>query len=145
MLSSIFLCAYIIFLNLLILRGILERVAKKHLILGVPYKQDIRVRRTTCYTCGKIQPPWGHLNRFDIKKLRRLFPKSTINKISFLGENYERTNFISAFLMDLAGNPDGTYNHEEQCIHCGAKLKKCPKRNVLQKILIRTAFYLRIL
>ena len=40
----------------------LRRVAKKHLLIGVPYRQDLRVARTTCYLCGKKNPPWGHVN-----------------------------------------------------------------------------------
>jgi ubiquinone/menaquinone biosynthesis C-methylase UbiE len=35
------------------------RVAKQYLIIGVPYKQDIRVGRTTCLSCGLINPPLG--------------------------------------------------------------------------------------
>jgi len=31
----------------------LSRVTKDFLLIGVPYKQDTRVGRTTCYSCGK--------------------------------------------------------------------------------------------
>ena len=30
----------------------IKRVADQYVIIGVPYKQDIRVGRTTCYSCG---------------------------------------------------------------------------------------------
>lgn len=43
----------------------MARVSKSHVLVGVPYKQDIRVGRTTCGACGKISPPWGPVNRFD--------------------------------------------------------------------------------
>jgi 2-polyprenyl-3-methyl-5-hydroxy-6-metoxy-1,4-benzoquinol methylase len=44
----------------------LGRVVKGYLLIGVPYRQDLRVAQTTCYSCGKTNPPWGHVNRFDV-------------------------------------------------------------------------------
>jgi len=121
----------------------LERVAKKYILIGVPFKQDIRLARTKCYTCGKRNPPWGHVNSFDEHLLKQLFSLCETQKMSFVGENKEYTNIFSVFLMDLAGNPYGTYHQEEPCIHCGAKLKKPPLRNILQKIFTRLAFYIK--
>jgi len=121
----------------------LSRVSKAELLIGVPYKQDVRVGRTTCYSCGKKNPPWGHVNSFDKQKLKDLFPLFNINEVSFIGgETEASTNFMSTFLMDLAGNPYGTYSQEEACIHCGEKLKLPPERSLLQKIYTRMAFYI---
>jgi len=121
----------------------LSRVTKNFLIIGVPYKQDIRVGRTTCYSCGKKNPPWGHVNRFDKNRLSELFPSLTINKVSFVSETTESTNFLSTYLMDLAGNPYGTYIQDEACIHCGKELKKPPARNLLQKVFTKAAFIIK--
>jgi SAM-dependent methyltransferase len=121
----------------------LERLAGKYLIIGVPYKQDIRVGRTRCATCGRRNPPWGHVNVFDEKRLRDLFGGCDMLKTSFVGWNHEFTNALSSFLMDLAGNPYGTYRQEEPCIHCGAKLREPPARNFLQKVSSRLSFYAR--
>lgn len=119
----------------------LERVAKKYLIIGVPFKQDLRTGRTRCCICGKMNPPWGHVNSFDENKLRGLFSLCETKKISFVGKNIECTNALSVFFMDLAGNPYGTYHQEESCIHCGVKLKKPPPRNILKKLSTRIAVY----
>lgn len=121
----------------------LSRVSKKYLLIGVPYKQDIRVSRTTCYSCGKKNPPWGHVNSFDEKRLNELFPLFKIKQMSFVGQTNARTNFLSMFFMDLAGNPYGTYTQEEACINCGMKLKPPPKRNLLKKTMTRVAFTLQ--
>jgi hypothetical protein len=121
----------------------LTRISKDFLLIGVPYKQDIRVGRTTCCSCGGKNPPWGHMNSFDEDILTTLFPLCTVNEVSFVGETDSQTNFMSAFFMDLAGNPYGTYGQEEVCIHCGEKLQKPPKRNWLKKIITRAAFYMR--
>ncbi len=121
----------------------LERVAKEYILIGVPFKQEIRVGRTKCCTCGKRNPPWGHVNSFDENKLKQLFSLYEAKKISFIGENKDYTNALSVFLMDFAGNPYGTYYQGEFCIHCGSELKEPPQRNILQKILTRMAFYMK--
>ena len=120
----------------------LERISKEYLLIGVPYKQDIRVDRTKCYSCGGKNPPWGHVNSFNIKKLQSLFPHSEIIEVSFVGKTNSRTNFISAFIMDLADNPRGTYGQIEACIHCGEKLKLPPKRSFSQEICTISAYSL---
>jgi SAM-dependent methyltransferase len=119
----------------------LSRVTRKYLLIGVPYKQDIRVGRTTCRSCGKKNPPWGHVNTFDKDRLQRLFPIFNIVRASFIGENFETTNFLSSLLLDLAGNPYGTYDQEEPCIYCGKKLAEPPERNFFQKICTKAAKY----
>jgi SAM-dependent methyltransferase len=98
------------------------RVAKHHVVIGVPFKQDIRVGRTTCHSCRKIVPPWGHVNSFNETSLSQLFAGLDVTAKSFVGSSNAATNPISTFLMDLAGNPWGTYDQDEPCIHCGSRL-----------------------
>lgn len=117
----------------------IQRVAQEHIIIGVPYRQDLRVGRTTCYTCGKKNPPWGHVNVFDEKIILSLFSGISCETIRFHGENTEYTNALSALLMDLAGNPYGDYSQLEPCIHCGNSLKPPPERNLPQKVCTRLA------
>jgi SAM-dependent methyltransferase len=119
----------------------LSRVCSQCLVVGVPYKQDIRIGRTTCSSCGKVSPPWGHVNSFDESKLEKLFPELSVNKISLVGRNDEWTNSVSTFLMDLARNPYGTYGQEEPCLHCNEKLVRPPGRSLIQKIFTRAAVY----
>lgn len=128
--------------NLLQACSEIQRVAQKYIIIGVPFKQDIRIGRTMCYTCGKRNPPWGHVNRFDELSLRKLFPLCDAQTTSFVGVNHSRTTALSTFLMDLAGNPYGVYDQEEPCIHCGARLKAPPPRNLTQKICTRLAIWM---
>jgi methyltransferase family protein len=102
----------------------LVRVARKYILLGVPYRQDTRVGRTTCIHCGKIGPPFGHLNSFDERKIRSLFAGAEVSAIEYVSENRERTNAVSSWLQDFGGNPYGNYEQEEPCIHCGGKLNR---------------------
>ena len=117
----------------------ISRVSRKHILIGVPYDQDIRLGRSTCYTCGKKNPPWGHINSFKTDSLTSLFPRLFVEQVSFVGKRGGKTNILSTLLMDLAGNPYGSYTQDECCIYCDSKLKVPPKRNLLQKIATRSA------
>ena len=110
----------------------IARVARHAIVVGVPFKQDIRIGRVTCRSCGKVGPPWGHVNSFDEGRLLRLFPGMKVVLKSFVGSEAGKTNPISTLLMDLAGNPWGTYDQEEPCIYCGSKLMP-PNRKTWQK------------
>ena len=99
------------------------RVARYEIIVGVPFRQDLRIGRCTCRTCGKANPPWGHVNSFDLSKLLKLFAGLQLISTSLVGTSKESTNALSVLLMDLAGNPWGTYDQEEPCIYCRAQMR----------------------
>ena len=98
------------------------RVARHEIVIGVPFRQDIRVGRMTCGACGSVTPPWGHVNSFQEKDLLKLFRECRVISKSFVGTSTEATNALSTILMDLAGNPWGTYDDELKCLHCGFRL-----------------------
>lgn len=112
----------------------LARVARHELIIGVPYRQDTRVGRTVCQSCKRHNPPNGHVNEFDLPRLKSLFPGLRVAEQSFVGLNGEVTNALSAWLMDLGGNPWGSYDQEEPCIHCGADLTPPPSAALWQRV-----------
>ena len=119
----------------------LSRVSNRYLLIGVPFMQDLRLDRTTCPRCGIKNPPWGHVNSFDTDRLLRLFPLYYLAQKSFVGVTSAATNFLSCLLMDLAGNPYGTYMQEESCVHCGAMFSSPPKRTLIEKIFTKAAVY----
>lgn len=110
------------------------RVARHEAVIGVPYRQDTRVGRTTCQTCKRVNPPWGHVNTFDENKLRSLFRPLRPLSTSFVGLNCERTNSLSTVLMDWAGNPWGSYDQEERCIYCGFQLERPSGRRLARRL-----------
>lgn len=122
----------------------LARVARLEVLIGVPYRQDVRAGRTTCASCGKRNPPWGHLNSFDEERLNSLFLALRPVRTSFVGLALSSTNAVSAFLMDLAGDPSGTYHQQEVCVYCGRRLV-APRPGTLQKLLSRAALTLQSL
>lgn len=120
----------------------LARVARGSVIIGVPYKQDIRFGRTTCQHCGRVNPPWGHVNSFDEQRLHALFAPLATARVTFVGERSESTNGLAAALMDFAGNPYGTYSQDEPCIHCGRYIGRPLPRSFAQKVATKAAFAL---
>ena len=118
------------------------RVARHEIVIGVPYKQDTRLGRTTCRSCGYVNPPWGHINTFDERKLEQLFDGTNLVAKSLVGTSSRRTTAVSAFLMNLAGNPWGTYDVEEGCIRCGATLVRPEHRSFGSRMCSTAAYYL---
>lgn len=98
----------------------LARVARYELVIGVPYKQDLRAARNSCSSCGGVSPAWGHVHTFDEQRLAALFSGLTVVDARYVGKVTYRCNSLSAWLMDRAGNPFGTYGQEEGCSRCGA-------------------------
>lgn len=111
----------------------IARVTRRHAFIGVPYRQDTRLGRTVCAACKGKNPPWGHVNVFDEKRLHGLFPGMRPERTALVGGTRERTSALAALLMDLAGNPYGTYEQEEACVHCGAKLSRPEGRNLARR------------
>jgi hypothetical protein len=116
------------------------RVARRAVVIGVPYKQDLRFGRTTCRGCGTVNPPWGHLNAFDERRIQAAFGDLDLVRFSYVGSTRDRTSALAVGLMQFAGNPFGTYDQEEPCIRCGRMLEPPNGRTLLQKIATRAAY-----
>jgi hypothetical protein len=120
----------------------ISRIAAEAIVIGVPYRQDLRLGRTKCAVCGGANPPWGHVNSFAKSDLTALFPGWHVAECSFVGRTRQRTNELSALLMDFAGNPYGTYHQEEHCLYCESAIGEPAARKLLQKIATRAAWTL---
>lgn len=121
----------------------LTRVCARYLLIGVPFRQDIRVGRTTCSQCRTHNPPWGHRSEFDERRLGALFRNLRQVERSYVGQNRDRTNALSRFLLDAAGNPYGTYGQQETCLGCGGNLHQAPPRNLARKALSKAGYLAR--
>lgn len=103
----------------------IARVAKRYAVIGVPYRQDLRAGRLKCNHCGGINATTGHLGVFDREKLESLFGKSMrIKEVRYVGFGERVTNPVSVALFRACGYPYGTYDQEENCIHCGEKMER---------------------
>jgi SAM-dependent methyltransferase len=114
--------------------GEIKRVAKHCIVIGVPYKQDIRIGRANCVKCGKISPPWGHVNVFDEHRLEKLFQPFRVTQQALTGLDPEKTNAVATWFSDLGRNPYGMYGAEQRCLHCGSSLDTLPPRAFIHKV-----------
>jgi ubiquinone/menaquinone biosynthesis C-methylase UbiE len=112
----------------------LARVTGKHLVIGVPFEQDLRIGRTTCSSCGAGNPPFGHVNTFTEASLKALFSDLEPVKVHRVGSTKSRTNGLAALLYDWAGNPFGTYEQDEPCVHCGAEIVGPQPRSLAKRL-----------
>lgn len=119
----------------------LVRVAAHHVVIGVPFRQDLRVACSTCGSCGTINPPWGHVNSFDLQRLAGLMEGMLPIEVDYVGRTRAVTNALSAGLLRFAGNPYGTYDQHEPCIHCGQRLLPPKPRNLAQRLATRLAHW----
>jgi SAM-dependent methyltransferase len=117
----------------------ISRVARRDVLIGVPFRQDTRVGKLTCRNCGRVSPPYGHVNTFDENRLRSLFPTLSLVEFSYIGANADRTNWLSSRLMTAAGNPWGPYDQDEPCVHCGRQFVRPAPRTMPQRILSSAA------
>jgi len=117
----------------------ITRVSRGAIVIGVPYRQDLRCGRTTCSSCGRTNPPWGHVNSFDESRLQSLFHDAKLETITYVGTTIEQTNPISAALLEFAGNPFGTWEQQEACVYCGSRIGAPRSRNQLQRLATRIA------
>ena len=121
----------------------LSRVAGRFVLIAVPYRQDVRVGRMTCAACGGRNHPYGHRSSFDEEKLQALFRPLVPVRSALIGPAHRNvTNALSAWLMDFAGNPYGTYEQQQPCMVCGQRLSRPKGRSLMQKVATRLACHL---
>jgi hypothetical protein len=69
-----------------------------------------------------------------------LFSGLPVVSESFVGTAGAVTNPISTYLLDLCGNPFGTFNQQEPCIYCGSKFEiPPPDRSFVRKLVRKLA------
>ncbi|HOO69392.1 MAG TPA: methyltransferase domain-containing protein [Bacteroidales bacterium] len=112
----------------------LMRVSRRYLLIGVPYKQDLRVHAMKCIHCGTINPTTGHVNTFDEDLLKTLFNGMPFGTVEYPGTGVYKTNRLSYAIYKRYGFPYGSYQQEEPCIYCGLPLKK-PHLNVVARLI----------
>src|SRR4029434_3049402 len=66
------------------------RVARCAVVIGVPYRQDLRCGESKCGNCGKVNPPWGHISTFDERQIKALFYGLTGTRVCDVGLNRAR-------------------------------------------------------
>jgi SAM-dependent methyltransferase len=111
-----------------------ERIARKYILVTVPYREYLRERFVLCPACGCTYHRYRHVRSFDLKDLAGLFPQFTVVKTEFLGGKTVRPYRFEVFLRQ---NIAGHYNPYALaiCPQCGQKGTGDLKRGILSYLL----------
>lgn len=115
----------------------ISRVAKKYILITVPFEETLSAQWNKCSKCGHIFHPWGHVRRFTLEILKRIFKYASLIEKRYLGP---KETWVPSFFYVIAeklGNVWGT-NHENPtlCPKCGSEPLQSGG-NIFGKIFIR--------
>jgi len=115
----------------------ISRVAKKYILITVPFEETLSAEWVKCSKCSHIFHAWGHVRRFNLEILKKLFDGAALIKKRFLGPKETRVPSFCYVIAKKLGNVWGG-NHENPplCPKCGSKPVKC-EGNIFGKIFIR--------
>lgn len=103
----------------------LQRVAARHLVIGVPYRENLATKRVRCAACGRASHVDGHLRTFDDASLRTLFDGAVLVRRVLAGVVQHRQSRVGVCLRRLSGNYAG---EEFRCPYCGGREPSRPGR-----------------
>ena len=108
----------------------IQRVAKKYILITVPYKEDLKRKLTRCPICGFIFHIHLHLRNFDLSKLKKLFPNYAIMHYR-LSETQEKS--FPAWLLKIRREYGRRWEWNENalCPRCGFKNNQRPNRSLI--------------
>jgi SAM-dependent methyltransferase len=109
-----------------------QRLAKCYLLISVPYNEKLPLRHLKCPECGCIFHIWGHKQKFDMKKIKNLFPDFNLISWSHCGNFPFAYHPALLFLRQRLGNHwyDTTHAHPV-CPNCGNTIFSKEKSNKL--------------
>lgn len=99
----------------------LRRVARSHLLISVPYREDLGMRIVRCPRCGHRQHVWGHVRRFTINSLLRDLEGFEAVDIRIFGDLQDPPwpRPLLALIHRLFGGHYMTTGQHPQCERCG--------------------------
>jgi SAM-dependent methyltransferase len=98
----------------------IQRLARKQIIIGVPYLENLQTLSTVCNVCKKTSHAYGHLHSFAKNDMVDLLPDFEMEKWSLVGTIQRRVSCTGIFLEH---NLAGSFYHANQfiCPFCGSK------------------------
>jgi len=114
-------------------RGLHElgRIARKYILISVPYKENLRLHRTRCSECGTMFHIWGHLRRFTNGSLKGLFEDFEVESTGFVGRRSPYYLPIVLGVNQRYGNRWADWEKTSICPQCGnAEFRRTPRNAV---------------
>lgn len=112
----------------------LERVARKHILISVPYKENLRLNHTKCPQCSTVFHIWGHVRRFSNRRLVKLFPKAAVTATNYVGGRDPYHLGIVLYLNQRWGNRWAEFDKTSMCPHCRNTVFTRAPRNAITTV-----------
>ena len=109
----------------------LARIARKYVLISVPYKEDLRLHRTRCSECGAIFHIWGHVRCFTNRGLNGLFEDFVVESTGFVGKRSPYCLPIVLSVNQRYGNRWADWEKTSMCPQCGnTEFRRTPRNAV---------------
>lgn len=99
----------------------LRRVTREHILISVPYQEDLNMRMIRCPRCGLRQHVWGHLRRFTPESLIEDLADFEPTEIRIFGDVQDPPwpNAILWVMHNIFKSWYVTQGQHPQCVRCG--------------------------
>ena len=111
----------------------MQRVAKRHILISVPFHEDLARKQARCPRCGHIFHIHLHLRSFDLSNLERIFPYYCLKEYRFSGPQ-ERT--FPSWLLKIRRQYGHRWEWDRNalCPQCGYKSNQPPERSIISVV-----------
>lgn len=100
----------------------ISRVVKKYILITVPFKETLSAQWNKCSKCGHIFHSWGHIRRFNLKILKKLFKDAFLIEMRVLSPKETWIPSILHVIARKLGHAWGTYQgNPPLCPKCGSE------------------------
>jgi SAM-dependent methyltransferase len=111
----------------------IQKVAKKYILLSVPFREDLERKQSRCSRCGYVFHIHLHLRSFDLPGLKSLFPYYSLDHYRFSGPQ-EKT--FPRWLLKIRRKYGRRWEWDKNalCPHCGHKSNHPPQRSITSTV-----------
>lgn len=110
--------------------GEIQRVAKKYILLSVPYDEFLELSFARCPACGCIFHGARHVRRFTPDNLRNLLRDFSLKETKTIGTNHEKATRLEIFIRQNMGGDYYYYSDATVCPLCSTVIHKRPQRGI---------------
>lgn len=109
----------------------LGRIARGYVLISVPYKEDLRLRRTRCNECGAMFHVWGHVRRFTNRRLKGLLDGFVVASTRYVGKRAPCHFPVVVALNQRYGGRWAEWERTSICLQCGNTVFQRAPRNAI--------------
>jgi hypothetical protein len=117
----------------------LKRVARKYVLVGLPYRETIEAAHLRCLDCGYVGHQFGHLWSWDEWKMDKLICLPILGT-TFAGQRRFYFNRTLLAMQQRLGKGYWESSEPAVCHGCGGTRFGSGARSLAQKVIAKAAF-----